>query len=316
MISATFRWVTWITIGFIVASTFALTLAPIFGCNPISAYWDQVNIKKTLQGYEYHCLDEGADIFAASVISVAQDLITVILPTFLYWNLQIPCRQKIRLFGIFSIGYGGVALGSIRAYYSWQTYYSTYDVTWSTWKVLLTSMLELHIGAFCANAPAVTVFFKHFFHCRLAPQGTQSKTPKNTGQKYNNGKHFYSSTSTFLDKVVFFLSRHGSWSSRNGYVSESNAGVSVYSHGGVQVKKEIQITPDPDPALSHTTNCDINEYANTTNVLYGHCYDVELTEYTTGKSSQASSLRLLKINGGDESEIFSPTITPCVLTGS
>ena len=29
-ISATFRWMTWITIGFIVASTFVFTLLPIF----------------------------------------------------------------------------------------------------------------------------------------------------------------------------------------------------------------------------------------------------------------------------------------------
>jgi len=69
-------------------------------------------------------------VLAASIISAAQDFITAILPTFLYWNLRIPLKQKMALFGIFAIGYGVVALGLLRAYYSWRTFYNTWDVTW------------------------------------------------------------------------------------------------------------------------------------------------------------------------------------------
>ncbi|KAF1941081.1 hypothetical protein EJ02DRAFT_378570, partial [Clathrospora elynae] len=162
VVSRTFKWVTWITIGFIASYSIALTIVPILGCQPISAFWDQADLVKILQGYKFHCFDEGADVVAASVISAAQDLITAVLPTFLYWNLRIPTRQKVALFGVFAIGYGVVALGILRAYYSWRTFYNTYDVTWSTWDIILASMLELHIGSFCANAPAAKFFFAHF----------------------------------------------------------------------------------------------------------------------------------------------------------
>ena len=168
VVSRAFLWTTRISIGYIIAYSIALSVAPIVGCQPISAFWDQVDIIKVLQGYEYHCFDEAADVFAASIISASQDLITAVLPTFLYWNLQIPFRQKLALFGIFAIGYGVVALGALRAYYSWQTFYGTYDVTWATWNIFVTCLLELHIGCLCANAPALKVFFKHFFQEKLS----------------------------------------------------------------------------------------------------------------------------------------------------
>jgi hypothetical protein len=168
VVSNVFRWTIWLAIGFIAAYTIALTIAPLVGCNTLSAFWDQVNSTKILQGYTYKCFDEGADVFVASVISSVQDFITATLPTLIFWNLRIPIRQKFALFGIFAIGYVVVALGALRAYYSWQTYYNTYDVTWFSWKVFLTSILELHVGCFCANAPTFKVFFNHFLGDKIS----------------------------------------------------------------------------------------------------------------------------------------------------
>ncbi|KAJ4326239.1 hypothetical protein N0V94_000186 [Neodidymelliopsis sp. IMI 364377] len=142
-----------------------------------------MNYTKLAKGYEFHCFNEGADILSASIISTAQDLITAILPTFLYWNLRIPVRQKIALFGIFAIGYGVAALGALRIYYSWKIYYGTYDITWVTWDLLLITMLELHVGCFCANAPTLKVFFKHFFHEKLTSSAKQSNASGQKGQK-------------------------------------------------------------------------------------------------------------------------------------
>jgi hypothetical protein len=273
VVSKTFRWVTWGTIGMIVAYTIALTIAPIVGCQPFSAYWDQVDVIKRLQGYKYHCFDEGADLVAATIISAVQDLVTAVLPTLLYWNLRIPIRQKIALFGIFSLGYGVVALGAMRAYYAYRTYYLTYDTTWSTWDLLLTTILELHVGAFCANAPTLKVFFKHFFHDKLT-QHSNSKTPKNSN---NSSGHSGSTASRgMLGKLASMLSSsHG----KSGYISETHNTVSVDVHGGVQVQKEVQITHSPlTPRAKggHTS----------TDLLYDQYYkDIELGSYSPGKDS-------------------------------
>jgi hypothetical protein len=174
--SPTFRWATWISIGFIVVYGIALTLAPILGCQPISAFWDSVNATKLLQGYRYHCFDEGAEVTVVSIVSTTQDLVTAILPTLLYWNLQIPLRQKVAIFRIFAIGYSVVALGALRSYYAWRTFYATYDVTWSTWDSTLIMMLEQHIGALCANAPSLKQFAKYSFRETLTSRSKKRST--------------------------------------------------------------------------------------------------------------------------------------------
>ncbi|KAF2871683.1 hypothetical protein BDV95DRAFT_457021, partial [Massariosphaeria phaeospora] len=161
-VTPSFRHATWISIGFIATSSIAFTLVPIFGCQPISAFWEQVDWEKRTHGYKFSCFNEGADVTAAGIISAIQDLITAVLPTFLYWNLQVPLRQKIALFGIFAFGYVGVAIGAARAYLCWYAFFGTYDVTWAAWDTSLFTLLELHIGTTCANAPALKVFFKHY----------------------------------------------------------------------------------------------------------------------------------------------------------
>ena len=145
VVSRTFQWATWISIYFIAAYSIAFTLVPIFICTPVSAFWDQNNIAKIAEGYTYKCLNEGADVLAAGVISSIQDLLTALLPTFLYWNLKIPLRQKVALFGIFATGYCVVAIGVLRAYASWRIFFSTYDVTWVAGENFLWTMLELHM---------------------------------------------------------------------------------------------------------------------------------------------------------------------------
>ncbi|KAK7185673.1 integral membrane protein [Paraphaeosphaeria sporulosa] len=181
-VSNTYRWAIKLTIAFITAYSIAFALVPIFGCQPISAFWDQVDIIKTAMGYEYKCFNEGADVFSACIISTAQDLLTAILPTFLYWKLQIPIRQKIALFGIFAIGYGVVAIGALRSYFSWQIFFETYDVTWVTWHTWNWTLLEIHMGALCANAPALKIFFTQVLRIKTLSSGSKSHT-KSSGTK-------------------------------------------------------------------------------------------------------------------------------------
>lgn len=298
VVSKGFRWTTWITIGGIVAYTIALTLAPVLGCQPISTFWDQVDIAKRLKEYEFHCFDEGAELSAAGVISAAQDLLTAVLPTFLYWDLKIPVRQKVTLFGIFAIGYGAVALGGLRAYYSWRTFYATYDVTWSTYDIFFTSLLELHVGAFCANAPTMKVFFKHFFYDKLT-SSAPSKESSRLDSAHSRSKSSTSSSS-ILGKVasIFGVSRR-----KSGYISDTNTSVSIDAHGGIQVQKEIDAIRFPALAIKPTNK---HESVNTLNMLNAHYYnnDIEMGHYAAGDVSRDPSARSTKeFEGADFSAL-------------
>lgn len=290
VVSNRFRWATWITIAFIASSTIAFALAPILGCNPVSAFWDQVNYNKLVRGYKYRCLNEGADVFSASVISTVQDLITAVLPSFLYWNLRIPVRQKIALFGIFAIGYGVAALGAMRAYYSWQIYFGSYDATWVTWDLFLVTILELHVGCFCANAPTLKVFFKHFFHEKLVSSAKRSNASGQKGQL--SGTHSSkSSAGTLREKVSGFFSKGSSAHSRDGYLSGPHADISVDAHGGVQVQREVHLTESPAPAIVlQPIHRNLRESADTTDMICAQYYDdIELGRYTTSRNSHVSS---------------------------
>lgn len=282
--SKTFRWTTWITIAFIAGYTIALIIAPIVGCQPISAFWDQLDIGKRLRGYEFHCFDEGADIFAASVLSAAQDLVTAVLPTFLYWNLKIPLQQKMALFSIFGLGYGVVALGGLRCYYTWRTYYETYDVTWSSWDLFLVSVLELHVGAFCANAPTLKVFFQHFFHAKLTSYSSP-RTPKDSKGRKDSANSGSNSSKGIFGKVASFLSTSHS---NSDYISEPHNSVSVDQHGGVQVQKEFQVKHAPS-----TTSCSGARQLSVTSTdrIYDQYYheDMELGVFTASHNSHVTS---------------------------
>jgi hypothetical protein len=300
VVSNAFRWITWITIGYIVAYTVVLTLVPIFGCQPVSAFWDQVDIFMRLQGYEFHCFDEGADIFAASIISASQDLLTATLPTFLYWNLQISVRQKFGLFAIFAIGYGVVALGGLRAYYSWRSFYDTYDITWSTNDVCVTSLLEIHVGAFCANAPALKGFFKHFFQDRVT-----------SSSKSNSHRRTNSTSSSMFSRVATLL---GTSRSKNGYISEADTSVSVDAQGAVQVHQNIDAIRFPASAIKLDKK---HDSVNTIKMMNAHYYnDIELGLCIPSPTSLCSSPRSMKEFEGFHSSTLPPMPTSATLARS
>jgi hypothetical protein len=300
VVSNIFRWTIWLAIGFIAAYTIALTIAPLLGCNTLSAFWDQVNSVKILQGYTYKCFDEGADVFAASVISSVQDFITATLPTLIFWNLRIHIRQKFALFGIFAIGYVVVALGALRAYYSWQTFYNTYDVTWVSWKVFLTSMLELHVGCFCANAPTFKVFFNHFLGDKI------SSSMKRSHRSHKDSSNKLSTNAT--DKTAAFFSKSNSRSAsdttsfdKKGYISDLNTGVSVDIHGGVIVQKSSHVNREsgvPTRPYSHST---MRQSTDTADLFIGRYYDdIELGHMSTSYNTRLPSFYQSRIAEDDE----------------
>ncbi|KAF2677970.1 hypothetical protein K458DRAFT_377526 [Lentithecium fluviatile CBS 122367] len=251
-VSNTFRWVTWLSIGFIGGSSVAFTLVPIVGCKPMSAFWEQLDVVKVLSGYQYHCFNEGVDVFLAGVVSATQDLLAALLPTFLYWNLRIPILQKLALFGIFAIGYCAVAFGALRAYYSWRIFYQTYDVTWETWNAWKMTLIELHVGAMCANAPALKVFCKEYLRLDKLTSRSKSSSGGSRSKGYSNGPSVSSRTGTILVSLCFGTSENQR--QKHGYLSEPHTDISVDQHGGVRIQKDAHLS---DPHVSTHDSVDV-----------------------------------------------------------
>jgi hypothetical protein len=88
--------------GIMLAYYIPAVIVKIRICNPISRFWDP-----TIAGT---CLDKNSIILADAVVSVASDLIILILPIPLTLSLQMSTRRKMRVMGI--LGAGGLAVAS------------------------------------------------------------------------------------------------------------------------------------------------------------------------------------------------------------
>lgn len=175
-VSPAFRWTMRITIFVIGAYSIAFVIIPIFMCRPISAFWNQVDFERIAHGYKYKCINEGVDVVAHGIISTVQDLVVAFLPTLLCWNLQLPVRQKVVLCAIFALGYSTVAVGAMRTYQGYRLFFTTYDVTWVASDIWLWSLLELHIGSICANAPALRIFFGKVLNANRLASWTRTRS--------------------------------------------------------------------------------------------------------------------------------------------
>lgn len=80
-----------LTIYYIIAEGIKLGM-----CEPVSAFWTKAP--------GAFCLDQQAALIADSVISLATDLIILILPLPLTWSLQMPLNKKLRVIGMLSAG--------------------------------------------------------------------------------------------------------------------------------------------------------------------------------------------------------------------
>ncbi|KAL3488272.1 hypothetical protein BJX62DRAFT_180806 [Aspergillus germanicus] len=138
-------------IGMVVVglSSALFILFSIFQCLPIHAYWDLE------PQYSYHCLNDGAIVFSASVINIFTDVLVTILPMPLIWNLKLPTRQRVAVISIFALGIVVDIAGSIRTVYVWKSMIASYDTTWEGWPVLLAATVEINLGLICTSAPAL-----------------------------------------------------------------------------------------------------------------------------------------------------------------
>ena len=75
----------------------SLTLATIFQCRPVSAFWD-----RTVQGAE--CINLSRFELVSGVLNLLTDVLILCLPLPMVWGLNTTEAQKLTLTGIFLLG--------------------------------------------------------------------------------------------------------------------------------------------------------------------------------------------------------------------
>jgi hypothetical protein len=290
-VSPFFRWIMRIMIVVVGGYTLAFVLVLVFTCSPIEAYWLQVDFRYYLQdSYHYTCLNEGADVVANGIVTTVQDLIVAFLPTLLCWKLQMPVRQKFALYGIFAISYSTVVIGCLRSYSTYQIYFKTYDVTWIACDSFLYALLELHIGAMCANVPALKVFFKQLMTSERVTKLISSRSSKSrsNGSSQQHVNPF--STPTGVSKSFGWIPIglcKSSHTKGGGYISGSNTNVATDMHGGI-VKLDTSC-----PGHSHSDSMSkplALEHSDAIVPPYRCEHDIEMGIIRSQRNSEISAL--------------------------
>jgi hypothetical protein len=106
-LSTVFKWAVHISIASVILSTFAFTLALFLACQPLDAWWKQVDYEWAathVRGKDYTCFNEPGDLLASAAVSIIQDVLACFLPSVLFWKLSLPTRQKFALASLFIVG--------------------------------------------------------------------------------------------------------------------------------------------------------------------------------------------------------------------
>ncbi|KAJ5038515.1 hypothetical protein J3E72DRAFT_184907 [Bipolaris maydis] len=263
--SKAFRITTWVAIGVQIASTIAFFISPLLGCRPISGYWEQSNVLNIALGKKFNCNDEGAAMAVAGSISTAQDVICALLPNFIYWKAKIPFRQKAALMAIFATAYVAAVFGALRTYSTYVLFFETYDVSWQLWEIWNWTLLELHIGVICANAPALKVFVKRYLNVKsLVSKGQGSSQAKSSQAKSSQAKSSQTASqanSTPSGKSRAKLALWKNSFANHGYYSQPTQ-LSVHEQGGVQICEESDQHTSHTPKMSRDSNSSHEHYTN------------------------------------------------------
>ncbi|OQE40177.1 hypothetical protein PENCOP_c006G06986 [Penicillium coprophilum] len=182
-----------LAIVFVGASSLLFTLVSIFQCSPVRAYWQ---ISPT---GSYHCMNDGAIVFSASVINIFTDFLVTALPMPLIWSLKLPTRQRLAVISIFALGVVVNVAGSVRTVYVWKSMVVGYDATWLGWPVLIAAAVEISLGLICSSAPALRPLIAAFLPRLLSSTRNISSS---YNQRNRSHKLWYSTGRSRNSRVV------------------------------------------------------------------------------------------------------------------
>ncbi|KAH8663630.1 hypothetical protein BGZ60DRAFT_342194, partial [Tricladium varicosporioides] len=131
-----------------------LVLCAIFACTPISLWWD-----KSQKGT---CLPSTQIWWANATLNIATDFMIFLLPLPVIRTLNLPKRQKMGLYFVFTLGFFVCIVSIIRLYLLHVATSST-DSTWDNIGIANWSCIELNTGITCACLTTLKPLISHFF---------------------------------------------------------------------------------------------------------------------------------------------------------
>ncbi|KAI9799384.1 MAG: hypothetical protein M1833_004084 [Piccolia ochrophora] len=136
----TFRWVVWGLVVFFVAAFLINLFLSIFQCVPVQKAW-----KPELPG---HCLGFYEAWYAGSALLLATDVMLLIVPIPVVWQLQMDAKQKLGLIAVFLLGSLACFTKGIQ-FATFKSGVDMYDIPYTIVATWYWAGAELYLGIIC-----------------------------------------------------------------------------------------------------------------------------------------------------------------------
>lgn len=212
--SQRFKFAVWIMIVAIAVQFLVAFILYLTQCIPLNAIWLSFD-HNWASDNRYFCAPQSqfaATAWFAGVVGVITDVITALLPPWLFVQIRLPRRARIGLSIIFALGvlYVGsrtftsnfsaavtdtstsITIPSVlRLVYLVQAAQPEADRTWLTMKALIAGKTEGDVAIICASIPSLHIFFRRFFHSG-EPDRVSDGRPSSQGQTRHGNRSQHS----------------------------------------------------------------------------------------------------------------------------
>ncbi|PLB35582.1 uncharacterized protein BDW47DRAFT_133375 [Aspergillus candidus] len=172
-----FRQLTWAIMGFVILYSVISVLLFTIGCIPVDAMWDI-----TLMDHA-KCFDQLSFVYANAACNVFSDLVTLVLPIKLCYNLQTTFRQKALLLGLFTMGSFACVVAIVRIVTMLPFGHSN-DLTWYKVTIAKWCMVEINVCIICACLPAMRPLFAKAFPGVFSTMGSRGTPLEPSADSY------------------------------------------------------------------------------------------------------------------------------------
>ncbi|ESZ91316.1 hypothetical protein SBOR_8291 [Sclerotinia borealis F-4128] len=163
--------------GIMMVTTFLLTT---FHCVPIAANWYPALYPNAV------CMNFANFVTGTAAVSVFTDMMALLMPTWIVYNLQIQRRQKMMLAAILSFGLITVIIGIIRIILlDAFDRHPPADITYSLLFCITT--IEVGLSFVCACAPSLKPIIVRVIP-KLFGESSRSRSVKKSPDRYGNGQ--------------------------------------------------------------------------------------------------------------------------------
>lgn len=150
----------------VIAFWCAAFFSDVFFCRPVQKSW--------LPETPGECGNSILMYIVLASTDLTIDVIILLLPMPVLWGLQLPTPKKIALTFVFGLGFGIIAITSVRIKYFFEL--DPADITYTFSKIALLSSMVPILGIINANLPILGPAFKHIFNSSLLTTTVKKST--------------------------------------------------------------------------------------------------------------------------------------------